>query len=111
MWPTISLMHSMSFALEKDAAPTETSTASPLASQLICFTGTMQKGARKDMEAHAASLGAQVQSGVNGKTTLLVAGEKAGSKLKKAEQINEKAGREVVRVLTEDEYLVLIGAA
>jgi DNA ligase (NAD+) len=110
MWPTISLMHAMAFALEKDAAPAESSATSPLAGELICFTGTMHKGARKEMEAHAITLGAQVQSGVNGKTTLLVAGEKAGSKVAKAEQINAKAGREIVRVLSEDAYLAMIGA-
>lgn len=75
-----------------------------LAGEKVVFTGTMQHGKRKDMEAEAADMGADVQSAVNGQTTLLVIGEKAGSKLKKAEAINAKAGREVVIIMPEEDY-------
>jgi len=79
-----------------------------LAGEKVVFTGTMQQAARKEMEAQAVSLGAEVQSSVNGQTTLLVIGEKAGSKLKKAEALNAKAGRMVVSVLSEADYLARI---
>ncbi|CAM3782360.1 DNA ligase [Vreelandella rituensis] len=108
IWPTIAHMHSLGFTLEADAPVSASTEAGPLAAEKIVFTGTMQVGSRKVMESEAAALGAEIQSAVNAKTTMLVIGEKAGSKLAKAEKINEKAGRVVVRVLTEAEYLALI---
>ena len=109
LWPTITRMRRYGFTLESTTpvpgdAATETGQG-PLAGEKVVFTGKMLQGKRQDMEAHAVTLGAEVQSGVNAATTLLVIGEKAGSKLKKAEQINEKAGKEVARILTEAEYL------
>ncbi len=105
MWPLISHMLDLGFTLESDAAPSSEGGGSALlAGQNIVFTGTMLGAKRKDMEAQAQAMGAQVQSAVNGKTTILVAGEKAGSKLRKAEQINEKGGS--VRVLDEAGYNV-----
>ena len=74
---------------------------SPIAGQRIVFTGSMQQGSREEMKLQARLLGANVQSAVNGKTDLLVVGEKAGSKLQKAQNLG-------VRVLTEVEYLELI---
>lgn len=70
---------------------------------MICFTGTMVGASRKDMEAQAMAMGAQVQSAVNGKTTLLVAGDKAGSKVAKAEKLND-SGKGSIRILTEQDY-------
>ena len=67
----------------------------------MVFTGSMQQGNRDEMKNQARSLGASVQSAVNGKTDLLVVGEKAGSKLQKAQNLG-------VRVLTESEYLEFI---
>jgi DNA ligase (NAD+) len=77
--------------------------SSPLGNAVIVFTGTMSKGSRADMEKYAKSLGAKVAKSVTGNTTYLVTGEKVGeSKIKAA------IGKGV-RVLSEQEYLDLIG--
>lgn len=69
----------------------------------LVFTGKMLQGSRDDMSANAEKLGANVQSGVSGKTNYLVAGEKVGaSKLAKAEKHR-------VQVISEQEYLDMIG--
>lgn len=104
---TIEHMLSLGFTLEADGAnqaPADGETL-PLAGQRIVFTGTMVHGSRKDMEAQAAALGADVQSAVNTKTTMLVAGEKAGSKREKADAINAKGNGRVIEVLSEADYL------
>ncbi len=76
----------------------------PLSGEAVVFTGTLTIGTRGELEDQARNLGATVQSSVNSKTTILVFGEKAGSKRKKAEGINEKAGKEQVRILEESDW-------
>jgi len=53
-----------------------------LAGLNIMFTGTMVQGNRNDMKADAKSKGAKVQSSLNGKTQILVIGEKASENKK-----------------------------
>ncbi|GAA6172947.1 NAD-dependent DNA ligase LigA [Colwellia sp. KU-HH00111] len=77
--------------------------ASEIAGAVIVFTGSMQQGARGDMEKQAKSLGAKVAKSVTGKTTYLVTGEKVGET--KINAAKDKG----VQVLTEQEYLDLIG--
>ena len=48
-------------------------------------TGTLPTLGRKEAEAHLRSLGANVTGSISSKTTYLLAGEKAGSKLAKAQ--------------------------
>jgi DNA ligase (NAD+) len=67
------------------------------------FTGSLEKMTRDEAKAMAERLGAKVAASVSKKTDYVVAGLKpTPSKLEKARE----AG---VNVLTEDEWLVLVG--
>lgn len=80
--------------------PFERRTGGPLAGEVVVFTGTLTQLTRDAAKARAQALGAVVGSSITKKTTLVVAGEKAGSKLKKAAELG-------IRVLTEEEFLSL----
>ena len=76
--------------------------ASPVTDKTVVFTGTLEKMTRNEAKALAERLGAKVAGSVSKKTDYVVAGSDAGSKLAKARE----AG---VTVLTEDEWLKLVG--
>lgn len=59
----------------------------PLGGQVAVVTGTLPTLGREEAESLLKELGAKVTSAVSPKTTLLVAGAKAGSKLAKAEAL------------------------
>ena len=102
IWEEVAHLLSLGFQFERTPLLSEQAEIeSPIAGWRVVFTGSMQQGSREDMKLQARALGASVQSAVNGKTDLLVVGEKAGSKLQKAQNLG-------VRVLTEQEYLQLI---
>ncbi len=65
----------------------ETSSDRPLAGQTFVVTGTLESMSREEAEAQLERLGAKIGSAVSKKTTALVAGEKAGSKLAKAQAL------------------------
>jgi DNA ligase (NAD+) len=75
---------------------------SPVAGKTVVFTGTLTTISRAEAKAGAEALGAKVAGSVSSKTDYVVAGEDAGSKLKKAIELG-------VAVLTEDEWRALIG--
>lgn len=75
---------------------------SPLNGKTILFTGSLKKMGRKAAQQLAEANGAKNISGVSSKLDILVAGEKAGSKLAKAKALG------TVKVITEDEFLALI---
>jgi len=59
----------------------------PLAGKTVVITGTFSIGSRDELTRKMKQLGANVTSSVTGKTDYLLAGEKAGSKLAKAEAL------------------------
>lgn len=73
----------------------------PLANKTVLFTGSLPTLKRTEAKKLVEDAGGKVASAVSSKLTYLVAGEKAGSKLKKANDVG-------VTVLTEAEFLELI---
>ncbi len=77
--------------------------AQPLAGMIIVVTGTLAHFGRKEIAAFLEQQGARVTGSVSKKTSCLVAGENAGSKLTKAEALG-------IPVWTEEELLQRCGA-
>jgi DNA ligase (NAD+) len=75
---------------------------SAVAGKTVVFTGSLEKMTRDEAKATAERLGAKAAGSVSKKTDYVVAGPGAGSKLAEA----KKHG---VAVLTEDEWLKLVG--
>ena len=75
---------------------------SPVAGKVIVFTGTLETTTRAEAKAKAETLGAKVTGSVSKKTDYVIAGADAGSKLKKAKELD-------VSILTEQEWQNLIG--
>ncbi len=71
--------------------------------KVVVLTGSLQLGSRTDAKKQLEALGAKVTGSVSAKTDYVIAGEKAGSKLTKAEALG-------IPVLTELEWLEMIGA-
>ncbi|MDR1841404.1 MAG: NAD-dependent DNA ligase LigA [Holophagales bacterium] len=65
----------------------KTTNGLPLFGQTAVVTGTLPTLSREEAEALLIKLGAKVTSSVSRKTTVLIAGEKAGSKLDKADAL------------------------
>ncbi|MGL5467791.1 MAG: NAD-dependent DNA ligase LigA [Shewanella sp.] len=75
----------------------------PLKGQTWVLTGTLNQLNRNDAKAQLQVLGAKVAGSVSKNTDCLVAGEAAGSKLAKAQELG-------VKVIGEDELLALLAA-
>ncbi len=73
----------------------------PLAGETWVVTGTLGSMGRDEAKDKLVALGAKVAGSVSAKTTRLLAGEKAGSKLDKATSLG-------VTVVSEDEFLALL---
>ncbi|MCG5237730.1 NAD-dependent DNA ligase LigA [Xanthobacter oligotrophicus] len=94
-------------ALLKEVTPEpmeQVAAASPVSGKTVVFTGSLEKMTRDEAKAMAERLGAKVAGSVSAKTSLVVAGPGAGSKLEKAQALG-------VQVITEDEWFELVQAA
>ena len=74
----------------------------PLDGQTWVITGALDSMARDEAKAKLQALGAKVSGSISAKTTALLAGEKAGSKMAKAEKLG-------VKVVGEEEFLKVLG--
>lgn len=81
--------------------PASAAQASPLSGQTYVITGTLEEMTREQAKARLQELGAKVSGSVSKKTTALIAGEAAGSKLTKAQSLG-------VEVLDEAALLALL---
>lgn len=61
--------------------------ASKFSKKVIVLTGTLEHFNRKELKSELELLGAKVTGSVSGNTDLLIAGENAGSKLTKAQEL------------------------
>jgi DNA ligase (NAD+) len=77
-------------------------TAQPLAGMTIVVTGALKELKRDEIERLITDLGGRAAGSVSRKTSFVVAGEDAGSKLAKAKELG-------VEVLSEKEFLKKIG--
>ena len=59
----------------------------PLRGKQIVITGKLNNYSRDELKEILIGMGANVTSSVSSKTSILIAGEKAGSKLRKAESL------------------------
>ena len=76
-------------------------TRQPLTGESWVITGTLTQFSREQATQQLQALGARVSGSISAKTRALVAGEKAGSKLDKAQKLG-------VRILNEDEFIALM---
>lgn len=83
----------------KEDKPPQIKHGGPFDGKTILFTGSLSTMTREEAEKLAANAGAKNISAVSGNLNILVVGDKAGSKLKKAEALG------TVEILTEEEFL------
>ena len=83
-----------------DSSPVQTQ-HSPLAGKTVVLTGTLPTLSREQASALVEQAGGKVQSSVSKKTSLVLAGSEAGSKLVKAQELG-------VAVIDEDQFMQLI---
>lgn len=87
-------------------SPTGTATGLPLSGMAVVVTGAMsgplEALSRNEMNELIERAGGKASSSVSARTSLLVAGEKAGSKKDKAESLG-------VRVVTPQEFATMVG--
>ena len=86
-----------------EGTPVRSVASGPLSGETLVITGTLASMTRDQARDAARAAGATVTDSVSRKTTLLVAGTEAGSKLRKAQELG-------VTVIDEDEFKRRLGA-
>lgn len=86
----------------KPVSPVQSKGDGVLSGKVVVFTGTLVKFSREEAKLLAERHGAKVTDSVSKKTSILVAGPGAGSKL-------EKAAAAGVTVMTEDQFIAMVG--
>lgn len=86
----------------EDDKPKQAKEGAVFSGKTILFTGSLQTMGRKQAQALAEENGARNISAISSKLNVLVVGEKAGSKLKKAQALG------TVQILTEEQFLEAI---
>jgi DNA ligase (NAD+) len=100
---TIEDLRGYGLKLTEDPKPTPAQVGGPdLTGKTFVVTGTLAKYSREEIEGLIKSLGGKAAGSVSKKTSYVVAGESAGSKLEKARELG-------VPVLTEKEFDKLVG--
>ncbi len=85
----------------KEDQPMETTMNNPFVGKTVVATGKLENYTRDGIQMKLMSLGAKPASSVTKKTDYLIVGEKAGSKLTKAQQLG-------IRTLTEEEFEAML---
>ena len=98
-WAIVEKLRAAGIALESEA-PAATA-PKPLDGKTVVVTGTFSRWGRQQAQDLIRALGGKPTSSVSGKTDLVIAGENAGSKRTKAEQLN-------IEILNEEEFVELI---
>ena len=73
----------------------------PFKGKIVVLTGTLSQMGRNEAKALLQEMGAKVSGSVSAKTDFVIAGDAAGSKLTKAQELG-------ITVLSEDEFLALL---
>lgn len=76
----------------------DTAISAALAGQTIVFTGSLATLSRGEIKTQAEKMGAKVSNSVSSSTSLVVAGDSAGSKLKKALELG-------IKIISEDDWI------
>ncbi len=95
------MLHQLTLLGLTPLPPTQESEKQPLHDKVMLFTGSLTSFSRNEAKARVKAMGGQVASSLSKKVTHLVCGEKAGSKLKKAQALG-------ITILNEEEFTDLI---
>lgn len=85
-----------------------TNIESPFMGKTVVLTGTLSRVDRKLASEWIEKLGGNVSGSVSAKTAFVIAGEKAGSKLDKAQQLLTSGKNSELQILDEDAFLNLV---